>query len=359
MTIADMKAGSTDPMGDKVRAIYGFKPPEYAVYATDKRLVVRFADNPALDSEQRKGLAPLNPVRGEINGLIDGWRVSQRSALRGKAGRYDRRVADALVLALEHDVESAATILQQIKQDIIEDRTSWARLEYLVSALLISVLFALVVSWWFSGGTASELWRAAGAGAVGAFFSIALNIRSRTVLPDLRRISNVTDASLRVLIGFIGASVLMGLISAKAVTLGLGGTPFNADEPKTAWLVVLIVGFLAGFSERLVPDLLAKASASVQAPPPQAQARPAAEAGKAAAAGAAAAAAAPAAAAPGGAPAPELAGAAQPDDDRTVQEAAVDHCVCDVEVAPAEVTQDAELPAASGGVAPAEGGQPT
>jgi hypothetical protein len=357
MSIADMKVGTEDPMGDAVRSIYGFKPPEYAVYATDKRLVVRYADEPNLDSQQRKGLAPLNPVRGEINGLIDGWRVSRNEALRAKATRYDRRVADALVVALEHDVDGAAAILKQIRQDIIDDRTSWARLEYLVSALLISLLCIILVRA-FAAGDAHDLWSAAAAGALGAFFSIALNIRTRTVLPDLRRTSNITDASLRVLIGFIGASVLMALVRAKAVTIGLGEVKFNTDVPATAWLFTLIIGFLAGFSERLVPDLLAKASASAQAPPPApaAERMPAADAGKAAAAGAAT-----VAAAAGRA---DLAApiASEPSDaveDPVPHEASFDHCICDIDLEAAEVTQDNELPAASGGVASSEGGQRT
>ena len=350
MTIADVRAGATDEMGDQIRYIYGIKPPNNAIYVTDKRLVVRFADDPLLKSEQRKGLASLNPIRGEINGLIDGWRLQyKRSGLREKAARYDRRVADALIVALEHDVDSAETILTQIKQDIIEDRVSWARLEYLVSALLISFILITIV-WLFASGQAYDLWRSAAAGALGAFFSIALSIRGRTILPDLRRTSNITDASLRVLIGFVAASVLMAFVSSRAVTVGMGDARFDSASTP-AWLFALLIGFLAGFSERLVPDLLAKASAStVAAPPrPQQQPLPAAEAGRTAAARAAAAAAVPVAAAElQGSQAPSLHEPGQTADDPAPHEAAVDHCVCDVELEASEVTRDDELPAGSG-----------
>jgi len=190
---------------------------------------------------------------------------------------------------------------------------------------------------------------------VGAFFSIALGIRGRTVLPDLRRVSNITDAGLRVIIGFIGGSALMALITSKAVRIGLGDVMFDAQNPATTWLFVLIVGFLAGFSERLVPDLLAKTTASTQPSPPPAQALPAAEAGRAAA--------------PGAAPAvgvglaaevapPGAADMGQPVEEPAPHEAVTDHCVCDIELKEAEVTHDGELPAASGGGASAEGGQP-
>lgn len=363
MPVADMRPNQTDPLGGTIVEIYGFKPPEYAVYATDLRLSVRFSDNPQTESDQRKGMAPLNPLRGEINGLIDGWRRKKRgkTGLREKAQRYDRRVADALIVAFEHDVESAENLLKQIKQDIIDDRTSWARLEYLVAALLSS-LFVIAVVWGLSAtasGSAGDpktpvafealdLWRAAGAGALGAFFSIALNIRSRTILPDLRRTSNITDASLRVGIGFIAASVLMALVGAKAVIVGLGDAKMGSEPP---WLFTLIVGFLAGFSERLVPDLLAKANAVAQAPPASpipTKPMPAAAAGRAASE----------AATVGVARQPSTsAQAATAVEDPAPQEADLDHCACDIDLRDEEVTKDDELPAASGGIAPAEGEQ--
>lgn len=369
MTVADLKLGQPDPLGGTITEIYGFKPPEYAVYATDLRLSVRFADDPTTETEQRRGMAPLNPLRGEINGLIDGWRRRDRgrTGLREKAQRYDRRVADALVVAFEHDVDDAEAILLQVKQDIVDDRTSWARLEYLVAALGTSFLVMALV-WLVAAAESvtnatrapsapilpSDLWRAAASGALGAFFSIALSIRSRTVLPDLRRTSNITDASLRIGIGFIAASVLMALVGARAVSLGVGDAKFDSATTPI-WLFTMIVGFLAGFSERLVPDLLAKAVASPQSPPPASEPSrrmPAAAAGRAASAGARA----KDDAGDGAAPVVGMRAAA--DVDPAPQEAALDHCACDIELRPEEATADAELPAASGGVQAGDGEQP-
>ncbi len=53
---------------------------------------------------------------------------------------------------------------------------------------------------------AKPLWLAARAGTVGAWFSVALAIKNRTVLPNLQRRDNYSDACLRIAIGFIAAS---------------------------------------------------------------------------------------------------------------------------------------------------------
>src|SRR5262249_47931235 len=157
----------------------------------------------------RKALARLNPLRGEINGLIDKWRTKPNKVHR--AEWYDRRVGDALVVALEDDVASAETLLKNIKQDILGDRVTIGRFWSLMASLaasVVGVIVLAVVKWLRSVDTGADLFTAAMTGAVGAFFSIAIGIRGRTILPDLRWGSNVMDAALRVAVGLIGGAVL-------------------------------------------------------------------------------------------------------------------------------------------------------
>src|SRR5689334_2058230 len=123
MNVADLVPDAWDALGFKIIAIYARKPPEYAVYRTMHRVLIHFADDPAISDEQRKSLAQLAPVRGEINGLIDGWRsapdrnrilgvrVRNGPHRRSKAERYDRRTADALQVALEGDLTGAGVVL--------------------------------------------------------------------------------------------------------------------------------------------------------------------------------------------------------------------------------------------------------
>lgn len=276
MHVEEVRLNGEDATSAQILAVYAKLPPEYAVYRTKDRVLVHYADDPHVEVEQRGRMAQLNITRGEINGLIDGWRNSGRKRHKARAERYDRRVADALVVALEGDQESARTILQEIKQDVVDERTSWARFLYLMAAgasvLGVVALIGFITSPWFSksvfdvAAATMDLWRGAAAGALGAFFSIAVGIRSRTVLTDLQARNNSLDAVLRVIMGVLAGTVLISLLKSGAVPLKVG----DAAIPGTtgdAWMLVMIAGFLAGFSERMVPDLLAKAASTEAAAP--------------------------------------------------------------------------------------------
>jgi len=61
------------------------------------------------------------------------------------------------------------------------------------------------------------------------------------------------------LIGVISAGVLLLLLNCGILPkLQIGEA--NLSGPTATWQMVLVVGFLAGFLERLVPDLLEKKS---------------------------------------------------------------------------------------------------
>lgn len=341
MLVADIKLGATDSAGATVEAVYASRPPNYAVYRTKDRLMIHFADAPAKEAEQRTALACLGPLRGEINGLIDGWRSSSNLRDRAKATALDRRGADALVMALEGQPEGAMALLEAIKADVYDMRVSRARFQYLMvasAALAVAVIPIIVLtSDWYARAvfafkpTTYPLWLAAAAGAFGAFFSVATGIRNRTVLPDLRAGDNSADAVLRVVIGVIAATVLIFLLQSGVVaTPSFGGKTVVHDPAGGAaysWAMVAVVAFTAGFLERLVPDLLADSAIATLKP-----AKPSAAAAAATAATTAAAARVAAAA-----PTPS-----EPSEDE-------DSCVDRHDGA--DDTPDEELPAARGGVA--------
>jgi hypothetical protein len=267
--VDDVRVGARDLTDTPIDEIYTKVRSRYAVYRTSRRVSIQYSDSDSEASEQRKSIAPLNRLRTEIGGLIDGWRSSRVQAFRDKTQRYDGQVAAALILCLEGDGPTALLSLASTKDSVVAERTSWGRFEYMISAftaLVLAVLiFTLVQHYVFHFAITSEnIWLAARAGAVGAFFSIALAISDRTVLTNLHRRDNIADSSLRITIGIVAAAVLILLLGSNMLsTITIAGTQLSGSA--LTWPKVLAIGFVAGFLERLVPDLLSKGASA----PPQ------------------------------------------------------------------------------------------
>jgi hypothetical protein len=282
--VEGIKTGEKDSCGVEIETVYCKLDKQYAIYRTIERVLVQFADNDQLNTDgkkvgaqQRYVIAPLNPVRGEINGLIDGWRRSKRGEKQCKARLFDRRVADALATALDSEANYAADLLNKVKDDVLTERTSSARGDYLIAALaatnfVILMVWVVTSSYWPTHIVFKNVWPAAGLGALGGFFSIALSIRDRSILTDLQRRDNTIDAVLRILIGAISAVVLYCLLRAGIVEFKIGAaqgkdifeqtcTPKNCTVP--GQYLLLVIAFVAGFVERLVSGLLANVAGAI------------------------------------------------------------------------------------------------
>jgi hypothetical protein len=224
--VADVRLGQLDSTGAQIDTVYYKSGNNYAIFRTTERVVIQYADKPERADEQRSRFARLNLVRGEINGLIDGWRKGD-AIQQSKAKLFDRRVADALEYAFESNPDGALVTLNAIKADVLAERTAVARSQYIVvSAVAVLVLaaitcyFASPFSW--VAPFFKPFWAAAGFGGMGALFSIAIGIHDRSMGTDLQARQNAIDATLRVLIGALSAFILYLLLRTNIVSLKIG-----------------------------------------------------------------------------------------------------------------------------------------
>lgn len=269
-TVANIVKGWPDASGAVIREIDIKIDGLYAVYRTDSRVMIQFADDQALGADQRKSLVDLYVIRGSINSSLDELRATGDQNRIAQVARYERRLADALIIGLQGQVQHALTELESLKQDLSDERGSRARLTYLLTAFLgacvLMVIIAAVNSPLFRAQEekAQTLWFAAAVGVVGAFFSIAIAIRNKTITTTLITRDTVIDAILRIFVGALAGALMLALIKTGAFSLTIGNAVIAEGagliSTGEGWLLVLLVAFVAGFFERLVPDLLTKAT---------------------------------------------------------------------------------------------------
>jgi hypothetical protein len=249
--LKDIQVGKKDGRGLPITYIYAFQSDEYAIYQAGE-VMVHFADDPGKAQAQRKSVLPISSARAEVNTLAQGL------ACRAIC---DRQLAYALQLALDGDMDGAKGTVAAAKAFVLAKRSARGRFQYLkwsfgTAAVLIGLLFVASRFYPFQEAS-SDLWLAAKAGLIGAAFSMALAIRGRTVALDTELLDNVTDGTLRLLIGVISAGVLLLLLACGILpSLKIGDADFGGST--VTWQMVLVIGFVGGFLERLVPDLLEK-----------------------------------------------------------------------------------------------------
>jgi hypothetical protein len=149
MNVEEVSVGELDPTGVTIECVYVKNAPDYAIYRTAQRVMVHFADSQERKQQQQEVLAALNPLRGEINGLIDGWRESTTHDKEAMTRLFDRRIADSLAMALENDVTTARVLLRSTLEEITEERQSRGRIEHLLYAGITASglgLIAFVIS---------------------------------------------------------------------------------------------------------------------------------------------------------------------------------------------------------------------
>lgn len=257
--VADILVGGRDGRNREITDIF-HKRRKYAIYEAGNRVMIQFSDEEREADKQIDLIADLFPMRDKLQYIIAGMRSRQISA----QNCYRSQIAEALRLGLEQQMEAARETLQGALDNCMEIRESKGRISYISLALLTASICALVLffaAYRLAGTSEGLMVLASGGGAIGALLSVAIAIRQRTVAIDGDWFANMLDGALRILIGIISGGVIYLFLASGIVSeikLGTAADSATLTGQKMNWHIALLIGFAAGFIERLVPELLDK-----------------------------------------------------------------------------------------------------
>ena len=176
------------------------------------------------------------------------------------------------------NLEKASKILNSGLALADERLTNENRIRYLIACALAALGRVIVaLGLWLPPVRLQPVWRfteifplkeampylLAAAGASGAVFSIAMRIQHVDLKPFAHTVMNYLMGVLRVLTGFLAGAMILLIVKATVL-----GSPiaklFEGKEALSDWKCIILIGFIGGFAERLVPVLLGSLQRGVE-----------------------------------------------------------------------------------------------
>jgi hypothetical protein len=272
--------GDEDASGSPIQSIFATTK-QFVVYEADNQIRVLLPEDYATAKVLRQKVADLGGLRASIEDL----RADPSLSASSMKTRAAREVAWALAQAFEDESsppsEQPKEILTRVDGRLRSLVKSHYRKKYVLSNLvafcaieILLIIGAIVLSHAsIATGNLAALHRYAlygSFGALGAFLSVIIGIRSIDVDLNLKGWEHVFAGATRILIGVIGALVIGLALDSSLIdpTFGASGAPAPQISPNSGALerrlaLNLILSFIAGFSERLVPNLLRRGEQAV------------------------------------------------------------------------------------------------
>lgn len=266
--LRDVLPGCKDKRGREVLDVL-WAVHDFRIYKTAFGISPHFSDDIEVAHTQRKHYLDLGEQLAHMNHLVHllGKTRLLRPARSVSAPEiyYEREVARAIAQALTGEVEAGKATLRALALRLEKRLTNRGRVIYFamcVSSVLLIVAAAyltLVVGDFFAGlfGVSThEAALAAIMGSIGALLSTASSLRKIEVDPGATPLMSWVYGGTRMLVGVLGAIVLYIAVRAGIVLDFMFVTDDPSLESSLDPYKLAFVGILAGFSERLVPNLL-------------------------------------------------------------------------------------------------------
>jgi len=247
MQLHELKIGGYDQRGRKILDIL-WSTKDYVIFRHASGLSPHFSDDDSVAQRQRLAYAAIGPQLSKVNAL--------RSTTVWRAESIDREIARSIYQSLEGDIESAKRILDGVGTRLQNLINIQGRLQYQISCLLTALMFAFVylaIYYCFDEKTLDHLSLVRFAsvafwGALGGFLSISIGLNKVTIDADADRRINAIAGSSRIVIAVVGSIfVYLTIVSELALT------SLNLLKSDAA---IYAISMAAGFSEKLVPDIL-------------------------------------------------------------------------------------------------------
>jgi hypothetical protein len=263
MSLSELRKGAADKLGNKVLEIY-LALPNFKIYRTEQGVFIHFSDNSEILTEQLGRYLKPQKVLSEIRGLLK-KADNSKFVLRKDADKqfYEIAIARAIAASVLGYPDDASDAMRSTHESLLSLQQSAARLQYLLSCLctfiVISVIFGLIT---MSGRVGTIYPLSIVAGSAGAFLSITLNVSDMNINPlEPMTLHNVMGF-LRIIFGSMAGYVLVVAVQAK-----IFGSFFAHDNGIIPTETIIFLSILAGFAERLVPNLLLQQAQTVSARP--------------------------------------------------------------------------------------------
>jgi hypothetical protein len=264
LSLRELAVGKKDDMGHHIEDVL-WKGGDYAIYRTGKGVQVQFSDKEDVAHLQRQRYAGLCPELCELRYLANQIQTSDFGSKKpGRPTLYDHNIAQAIMLVMEEKGVLGRQIARQALDMAVKRATADNTLMYASYCLFAWVVFVLLGGFTYSSlvWLANHYWPdlkplepyalAGTLGATGAMFSIATRLQNLELKPCNRSTLNKFVGGSRILIGSI-AGMLVVLLAPDALTDEI---KHLIHQLNTVGTMAAALGFVGGFSERLVPNLL-------------------------------------------------------------------------------------------------------
>jgi hypothetical protein len=241
-----LKEGDIDPVLGKQIEVLIENGEDFIVYL-DSELNIQYAVSSSFRTFSASYGEVLNKV-AELDGIADISFMTKR-----QVKKYRCMIGAAIARMYENNDKSIIFEMLDKAEYFLKSRvTETARIWYLSSAsLIILFLICMYIIYILFIGISSknsfEFISCILTGAGGAYLSLIMNTKKITVNPSSGRVIHFFESITRLITGMIGSFFVSLLIYSGII---------NPGVKEDLFINMLIFSFIAGFSERMVPNLI-------------------------------------------------------------------------------------------------------